>query len=190
MFVMEQTQGNPQGNKTLLRSTLNTLQAFLTWIPLPYIFASSLIEHLLRLFALAEFRNMALKCLTEVGSLEVEERYLPLLLQLYSVFMQALPSHIPPQQIELVHKNYNISSDEDQAFVQNLAQFFTGFLRQHGWALLKTGEQVRMLETGLLYVVHISYVQDTEVFKICLDYWIHFVKQANEQLLHNMDPYA
>ena len=46
------------------------------------------------------------------------------------------------------------------------------------------------METGLLYVIHISYVQDIEVFKICLDYWLHLVKYVNELALHNpVDPY-
>jgi hypothetical protein len=50
----------------LTRATLSTLHAFLSWVPLGYIFDSNLVEVLLRLFPQPPFRNLALQCLTEV----------------------------------------------------------------------------------------------------------------------------
>mgnify|MGYP001092966562 CR=1 FL=1 len=54
-------------------------------------------------------------------------------------------------------------SDEDQAFVQNLALFLTAFFRAHMPAL-EQGEELRAaLLVGLDTLVSISYVDDDEV---------------------------
>ena len=37
--------------------------------------------------------------------------------------------------------------------------------------ILETAETQAQLLTGLDYLVNISYVDNTEVFKTCLDYW-------------------
>lgn len=49
------------------RATLAALHAFLSWIPLGYIFESNLVEILLKRFPQPAYRNLALQCLTEVG---------------------------------------------------------------------------------------------------------------------------
>ena len=42
--------------------------------------------------------------------------------------------------------------------------------------LLETSQESRdMLLTGLRYLIQISYVEDIEVFKSCLDFWNYFV---------------
>ena len=57
---------NASKKPSLIKATLATLHAFLSWIPLGYIFESNLVEVLLTLFPQAPLRNAALQCLTEV----------------------------------------------------------------------------------------------------------------------------
>ena len=57
---------NASKKPSLIRATLATLHAFLSWIPLGYICESNLVEVLLTLFPQAPFRNASLQCLTEV----------------------------------------------------------------------------------------------------------------------------
>ena len=73
---------------------------------------------------------------------------------------------------------YSAGSDEDQDFVQNLALFLTTFLRAHLRALEADpaarqpgGPLLRTLDL----LASVSFVPDEEVFKICLDFWHHFV---------------
>lgn len=61
LFVLNASQ-----KPDLIRATLSTLHAFLSWVPLAYIFNSNLVEVLLKLFPEQPFRNVALQCLTEV----------------------------------------------------------------------------------------------------------------------------
>lgn len=52
--------------------TLQTLQRFLTWVPMAFIFETPLIGYLLeRFFVVPMFRVETLECLTEVASLQV-----------------------------------------------------------------------------------------------------------------------
>lgn len=154
----------------LVRSTLTTLHAFLTWVPLGYIFESSVLETLLKLFPVPAFRNVALQCLAEIGSLSVGSVYDNHFLKLYTIFIQQLQTVLP--RTVNIPEAYANGSDEDQAFVQNLALFFTGFLKSHV-RLLEAGgtESQSALMIGLEYLLGISYVDEMEIFKVCMDYW-------------------
>jgi hypothetical protein len=165
---------NASARPDLTRATLATLNAFLSWVPLGYIFESNLVEVLLRLFPQQPFRNPALQCLAEVAALQVGPEYDAHFASLYAAFMAQLAPLVPPGTN--LPAAYASGSDEDQAFVQNLALLLTSFLRAHVGVLEAGGEAARpALLAGLDHLVNISYVDDDEVFKICLDYWNFFV---------------
>ncbi|CAK9231678.1 unnamed protein product [Sphagnum troendelagicum] len=153
----------------LIRATLSTLHAFLSWIPLGYIFESPLLETLLKLFPVASYRNLSLQCLTEVAVLSFGDFYDAQFVKLHTIFMVQLQTILPPGTD--VSKAYASGSDEDQFFIQNLAMFFTSFYKSHISVLETTQENQAILLMGLEYLIGISYVEDTEVFKVCLDYW-------------------
>jgi len=59
---------------SLVKSCLRTLQAFLSWIPLHFIFNTDLIDNLIQHFILPiHSRNEAIKCFTEIASLTFDE---------------------------------------------------------------------------------------------------------------------
>ncbi|KAK9807779.1 hypothetical protein WJX72_008954 [[Myrmecia] bisecta] len=164
---------NASTKADLIRATLSTLHAFLSWVPLGYIFESNLVEVLLKLFTQPAFRNVALQCLTEVASLTVGPEYNAHFESMYKIFVGQLQLVLAPGTN--IPQAYEHGTDEEQAFVQNLALFFTSFFRVH-IAVLETNEEKQMaLLMGLDYLINISFVPDDEVFKICLDYWNYFV---------------
>jgi exportin-1 len=163
---------NASQRPDLIRATLATLNAFLSWVPLGYIFESNLIETLLKLFPQPQLRNLALQCLAEVAALTVGPEYDAKFANMYSVFAGQLAVILPPGTN--IPGAYAAGSDEDQAFVQNLALFFTAFFKAHINVLENSGDVTPLL-AGLEHLVNISYVDDDEVLKICLDYWNHFV---------------
>jgi len=153
----------------LTRATLSTLQVFLSWVPLGYIFESTLLDVLLRLFPAPAFRTLALQCLTEIGGLSVGPTYDTHFVRLYMTLMTHLQSILPPGvNIPAAHAN---GSDDEQAFVANLALFLTSFFRAHISLLETSAEGQAALMAGLEVLLQCSYVEDTEVFKVCLDYW-------------------
>ena len=79
------------------RACGRALQVYLTWIPLAFIFNTNLLEILLGLFPLPPFRNLALQCLTEIGSLpEVGEEYNDMFRLLFQHFMGSLVQVLLP----------------------------------------------------------------------------------------------
>ena len=70
-----QVLDNAEGvSESLIKSCLKTLQAFLSWIPLQFIFDTNLMEILINKYILpAQTRIEAIKCFTEISSLKFEE---------------------------------------------------------------------------------------------------------------------
>ncbi|AES93816.2 hypothetical protein MtrunA17_Chr5g0395621 [Medicago truncatula] len=170
LFVLSVSQ-----RTELIRATLSTLHAFLSWIPLGYIFESPLLETLLKFFTMQAYRNLTLQCLTEVASLQFGNFYDAQYVKMYNIFMVQLQSILPPTTN--IPEAYAHGSSDEQAFIQNLALFFTLFFKVHIRILESTQENISALLLGLEYLINISYVDDTEVFKVCLDYWNTLVSE-------------
>lgn len=123
-FVITEAINNPQAIKqTLIRQCLKTLQTFLSWIPLGYVFQTDLVEKVLRnLIAPPSTRIEAIKLFTEISqvSLKDEEEayqnmYKEKTCMFYCLFIE---------QIQNVTKNRDLR-DEYQTLSQtkNLSSF-------------------------------------------------------------------
>jgi exportin-1 len=169
-FILEHSK-----RPSLLRVTLQTLQRFLTWIPLGFIFQTNLIDTLLsKFFPEPMFRNEALDCLTEIGNLtDLEPQYDPLFRKLWVNFLMKLGAIFTPgTSLVSVFEN---GSEDDCVFIQRLALFLSGFVKAH-LKVLETPETHHALIQGLFYLVRVSEVPDTEIFRICLEAW-HMLAQ-------------
>ena len=127
---------------SLIKTTLETLLRFLNWIPLGYIFEApgdiSLLELLRNRFLnVPDFRNVTLKCMTEVAGMHTEHQYSELLARMFTETLTII-SEIISLTLDL-KSTYANSSNKDQEFVQNLALFLTNFfsthinVRDHSW---------------------------------------------------------
>ncbi|KAG7366980.1 CRM1 C terminal-domain containing protein [Nitzschia inconspicua] len=164
-FVLEHSQ-----QASLLRVTLQTLQRFLTWIPLGFIFQTNLIDILLnKFFPVDQFRNDALDCLTEIGTLQdLDPQYDPLFRQLFTGFLQRLGEVFSPETD--LRSPFKYGTEDVCLFIQKLALFLSGFFKAHLKAL-EVPESQDALIAGMFYLVRVSEVQDTEIFRICLEAW-------------------
>ena len=124
-FVLENSQNPP-----LVGATLETLLRFLNWIPLGYIFETSLIQTLIFKFLnVPMFRNVTLKCLTEIAAVSVphyDERFIAL----FSSTMERLEVMLPVDTN--IKDAYANGKDDEQQFIQDLALFFCSYLKEHG----------------------------------------------------------
>lgn len=164
-FVLEHSS-----RPSLLKVTLQTLQRFLTWIPLGYIFQTNLIDVLLnKYFPEPMFRNYTLECLTEIGNLsDLEPQYDPLFRKFFGGFLLRLKDIFGPETN--LAPAYENGSEEDCIFIQRLALFLSGFMKAH-FKIMESQESQNDLVTGLFYLVRVSEVPDTEIFRICLEAW-------------------
>ncbi|GAO52224.1 hypothetical protein G7K_6306-t1 [Saitoella complicata NRRL Y-17804] len=165
---------------TLIKATLETLLRFLNWIPLGYIFETNIIENLRgRFLEVPEFRNVTLKCLTEIGGLSVGAQYNEKFVVMFKSVMTSIQAMVPiATSIKDVYEN---ASSNDQDFIQNLALFLSTFLGTH-LEILETPDTKDMLLAAHFYLIKISQVDEREIFKICLEYWSKLVQTLYEEM--------
>ncbi|KAJ3507261.1 hypothetical protein NLJ89_g6405 [Agrocybe chaxingu] len=165
---------------SLIKATLETLLRFLNWIPLGYIFETTIIDLLLNRFLEApEFRNVTLKCLSEIAALNVGPEYDPKFVILFAMVMTSVNRMIPPSTN--IAQAYMNAGDSGQELVLNLAMFLANFLSNHLRAV--ESEQNRdVLLNAHLYMVKVSQVDEREIFKICLEYWLKLVAELYDEL--------
>lgn len=180
-FVLDHSQ-----RPSLLKVTLQTLQRFLTWIPLGFIFQTKLIDILInKFFPEPQFRNEALDCLTEIGSLtDLEPQYDILFCQMFSGFLARLNEIFTPETD--LAPAYNNGTEDDRLFIQKLSLFLSGFVKAHLKALETSCDSQQALLTALFYMVRVSEVRETEIFRICLEAW-HMLA---EDLYKSEHPYS
>ncbi|XP_078049762.1 exportin-1 emb [Augochlora pura] len=162
-YVLDNSQNIP-----LVLVTLETLLKFLNWIPLGYIFETKLINTLVFKFLnVPIFRNVTLKCLTEIAALTATT-YDDVFVMLFVNVMRQLEQILPLETN--IRDAYAAGQDQEQNFIQNLAIFLCTCLKEHGQFIEKK-QLNEMLLKALHYLLLISEVEEVEIFKICLEYW-------------------
>ncbi|MCJ1361678.1 Karyopherin transporter [Acarospora aff. strigata] len=173
---------NTANQQSLIKATLETLLRFLNWIPLGYIFETPIIETLRgRFLETPEFRNITLKCLTEIGGLQIGPQYSydEKLVQMFTEVLTTISSIIP---LALDLKDtYSKSNSRDQEFVQNLALFLCNFFTVH-LNIIENLPNRDYLTHAHFYLIRISQIEDREIFKICLEYWTKLVQELYEEM--------
>ncbi|KAJ3492099.1 hypothetical protein NLI96_g245 [Meripilus lineatus] len=165
---------------SLIKATLETLLRFLNWIPLGYIFETTIIDLLLNRFLEApEFRNVTLKCLAEIAALNVGAEYDPKFVILFAMVMTSINRMIPPSTN--IAQAYANAGDSGQELVLNIALFLSNFLSNHLRAV-ETEANRDVLLNAHLYMVKVSQVDEREIFKICLEYWLKLVSELYEEI--------
>ncbi|GJN94744.1 hypothetical protein Rhopal_007836-T1 [Rhodotorula paludigena] len=165
---------------SLIKVTLEAMLRFLNWIPLGYIFETPVIDHLItRFLEVPEFRNVTLKCLSEIGGLSIGPEYNQKFIILFNMVMTSVNKMIPPSTD--IAGAYEASTDADQELVLNLALFLTNFLSSHV-TILETPAHRDVLLNAHLYLIKISQVEEREVFKICLEYWAKLVADLYDEM--------
>jgi len=76
---------------------------------------------------------------------------------------------------------YAQAGDAGQELVLNLALFLANFLSNHLRAVENEANRDVLLNAHL-YMVKISQVEEREIFKICLEYWLKLVSELYEEV--------
>jgi exportin-1 len=167
---------------SLIKATLQTLLRFCNWIPLGYIFETNLIATLRTRFLEApEFRNITLQVLTEIGGLNTapSNSYDEQLVSMFTETLTAISKFIPLTMD--LKSTYPQSNSRDQEFIQNFALFLCNFFGMH-LPLIENLPNRDFLTHGHFYLIRISQIDDREIFKICLDYWLKVVQELYEEM--------
>ncbi|KAJ1920524.1 Karyopherin transporter, partial [Tieghemiomyces parasiticus] len=165
---------------SLIVATLDAFHRYLYWLPYGYTFETNVIDILCNRFLQAkEFRNLALKCLTEIGHTNVTHReHLDKSAQMFEMTMRSVgPAVLSAPDI---NQAYEDGSDEEQEFILNVVLFVTSSLNAHlGHYEKKLSREVMVTSHHCL--LQLSRVEEREVFKVCLEYWIFLVRQLYDE---------
>ena len=126
-----------------------------------------------------EFRNVTLKCLAEIAALNVGPEYDPKFVILFAMVMTSINRMIPPSTN--IAQAYANAGDAGQELVLNLALFLSNFLSNHLRAVENEANRDVLLNAHL-YMVKVSQVDEREIFKICLEYWVKLVAELYEEI--------
>ncbi|RKF73425.1 Exportin-1 [Golovinomyces cichoracearum] len=173
---------NSATQPSLIKATLETLLRFFNWIPLGYIFETPIIDTLrTRFLEMPEFRNVTLKCLTEIGGLQTGQNnmYDEKLVLMFTEVLTTI-AKIIPLSLDL-KSTYSSSNPRDQEFIQNLALFLTNFFSVH-LLLIENLPNRDFLSHAHFYLIRISQIDDREIFKIGLEYWTKLVQGLYEEM--------
>ncbi|KAK5099839.1 Karyopherin transporter [Lithohypha guttulata] len=166
----------------LVKATLETLLRFLNWIPLGFIFETTLIDTLItRFLEVDHFRNVTLKCLTEIGSLQLgqQRQYDEKLVQMFTETLTVVARTIPVDSN--FRELYAKSRSSEQEYILNLAIFLCNYFGAHV-NLVEKLPNPDYLVHGHFYLIKISLIDDREIFKICLEYWTKLVQELYEEM--------
>ncbi|GMM30431.1 exportin [Martiniozyma asiatica (nom. inval.)] len=158
---------------SLILATLKSLLRYIPWIPLGYIFETSLLPMLASKFLPVDtFRSITIKCLTEVSQL-IAPQYDDKFVEMFNLSMNSVLNIIP---IELdLKQTYQNANSADQQFMQDLAMFLVTFLSNHLMSLEKNQNLRDLLLASHKYLIQLSRIEERELFKITLDYWTKMV---------------
>jgi len=92
-------------------------------------------------FGVPLFRNIVMKCLTEIGSLNVGNVYDEQFRYLFVGSLEKLSTFLP-LDFSLA-KAYENGTDEENRFIQDLGLFLSGFMREHSRVRLEEKANLR-----------------------------------------------
>ncbi|CAD7927017.1 unnamed protein product [Amoebophrya sp. A25] len=175
VFQLYTTQPANTVRPQLVKTTLETLGKFLSWIPLGYVFQTELIPILFANFwDPPEFRLECMTCLNEIASLDLNSaaksqknsEYMNFRTPLVDCFLvlivklQSLPGSILD--------DVRAGRRYETVFIQQTTLLLSSFLK-HNFEAIEG--QWNALESALSFLVEVTTVQEEEIFKLCVETW-------------------
>ena len=161
-----------QQNSTthLIKATLETLQKFICWIPVQFVYQQDLIQ-LLQSNIKGAQRNLTLQCFAEIINLDHvdSQQYSDIIFNIYTIVYTEIVSIIPKESD--IAKLYMESDSYDQHFIQVLATFLTTILSKYRMLIESLDGGKESVYDMLIYLLKISQIPEREIWKICLEYW-------------------
>ena len=111
--------------------------------------------------------------------MSVGPEYDPKYVSLFEMVMTAINRMVPPNTN--IAQAFAHSNDAGQEFILNLALFLSNFLQNH-LRSVETETTQDVLLNAHLYMVKISQVDEREIFKICLEYWLKLVAELYHEI--------
>jgi exportin-1 len=158
-------------NASLLKTALEALHRFLSWIPEGYIFGTELVMVLLTTFLPEEqFRGTTLGCLTEIAQITVDEAHNQEFQVMFGMFMEQLIQILPPDLD--MSQAYSNGTQEERKFVHLVALFLTSLFKTH-LLDIESDDLASPILTAHQYLLGFCNIRDKDMFRTILEYWTY-----------------
>jgi exportin-1 len=198
-YVAKAYLANPQNvDKALVKSCLETLQSFLSWMPPYYVLLTDLLDViLLGLIKEKRFLISVMRCFEETFAMDLsymkdDPELLPKvqekLIISFGLFLEAIMKIQPPQRsFEVERKSLQNREFKDlnffQIFTQTFAMSLSNFYKTHlNWIKVWIVKQeawyeiTMRLRAGLAYMAALTEVRDSTLFKTVVEFWLFFIE--------------
>ena len=203
-FVLKGYLKNPSSVKiSLLKSCLETLRAFLSWMPLVFVFMTDLIEGILvQLISDKRVYLITLKCLEEIVAIdfsdEDQETQLNVrkkLIQFFAEFLKQLMKIQPTTRSFQTERMQNLRTNQSMASINQLDMFSTSlstilgtFLKNNmiwiedniGPDTVASNDAIDMITLGLNYMISLTEVKEDQLFRLNCDFWHFYSNYLNQ----------
>ena len=189
-------------NADLINICIETLHAFLGWVPPCYVLTTDLMDEILiKLLKEKKFIIKTLNCYEQVFKIPISdfeqdynlsETVKMKLVQQFGNFLDILAANykihesLEINRLSLLKKEFrflNYFNQTTQGFAMAISNFFT----THSVWLLEWIQQqsafaeiVQKLKMGLAFMAAFTEVKDPILFKNCVDFWNYFLKNMNQ----------
>lgn len=198
-YVAKAYLANPSSvEKNLVKSCLETLQSFLSWMPSYYVLMTDLMDIiLLGLIKEKKFLISVLKCFEEVFGMDISylksepemfSKAQEKIIRSFGLFLERIMDIHPPnksfeaQRVSLSHGESS-SINYFQIFTQTFAMVLSNFYKTHlcwikAWIVQQEAwyEITIRLKSGLAYMAALTEVRDSTLFKTVVEFWLFFLK--------------
>ncbi|CEP20119.1 hypothetical protein [Parasitella parasitica] len=146
-------------NAHLIKATLETLQKFICWIPVQFVYQQDLIQ-LLQTNIKGAQRNLVFQCFAEIISLDHvdSQQYSDIIFNVYTVVRTEMVNAIAKESD--IAKLYAESDSYDQHFIQVLATFLTTILSKYRSLIERLEGSSASVYDMLVYLLQISQAYD------------------------------
>ncbi|KAJ1607688.1 putative exportin 1 [Cryptosporidium canis] len=144
------------------------------------------------------FRLESIRCLTEISPLKIEEnvrdingnmnkKFEDQMVQIWLSIVNRIKE--VPNEYAQYDTIPNISTSMRlyyERYFNYIALLLSSFIKTHRLTICeKYPETIQGMDFALERMVNISYIQNDEIFKVCVDFWLHFTQQLVYDVLDN-----
>ncbi|KAI8870320.1 hypothetical protein GQ42DRAFT_134936 [Ramicandelaber brevisporus] len=165
---------------TIINLTITTLQRYISWVPLAFIFNTTLVEQMAKRFLTnPSHRNQALKCLTDIAALTNSAEGALKAPVLFALTLEGIAGVVEPTFD--FSSMYETSNPSDQQFIHDVAIFLTNILTVHIHTLEDQLSPTYMVGAHT-YLLNFTRINSQDIFAICLDYWVAMTSDLAKDL--------
>ncbi|KAF7458676.1 putative exportin 1 [Cryptosporidium felis] len=144
------------------------------------------------------FRLESIRCLTEISSLrldesvrdgnghiikQVEDQMVHIWISIVNRIKEVPTEYVYYENMPNISTNMSLYYER---YFNYIALLLSNFIKTHRLVICeKYPETIQGLDFALERMVNISFIQNDETFKVCVDFWLHFTQQLVYEVLEN-----